>query len=176
MKTKDSASPETPVAEELSSGKGQAEREEQWKKDAREFADKANLCTHSGIYSSALPLFKELHELRYDKMMSSDFLAFMAGTFADWPCCHDEGGHKGTPPMMWPELIACIVKRARNDAITGNHVTHDQIEEWKCKCGHAPQEHYRSKGRCTIIMCQCNRLRRKQEKASRRLPVNPNQI
>ena len=45
-----------------------------------------------------------------------DFMAFMALALAAFPCCHEAGEHKGTPPMMWPELIACIAMKARRTA------------------------------------------------------------
>lgn len=46
----------------------------------------------------------------------ADFLAMMSQALADWPCLHDaKDGHAATPPMMWPELIGCIVSRARLD-------------------------------------------------------------
>lgn len=47
------------------------------------------------------------------------FLAFMADSLAQFPCCCDEGKHDGTPPMLWPELIACIARRSAQDAVKG---------------------------------------------------------
>ncbi len=46
----------------------------------------------------------------------ADFMAFMTAELAAFPCCHEPGEHASTPPMMWPELIACIAKKARQDA------------------------------------------------------------
>lgn len=54
-------------------------------------------------------------ELKSAKSDHGDFLAFMGGHLADWPCLHDPGGHKATPPIMWPELIGCIVAKAKQD-------------------------------------------------------------
>lgn len=45
----------------------------------------------------------------------SDFLGFIHSSLAEFPCCCEKGAHNSTPPMMWPELIACIVRRARQD-------------------------------------------------------------
>lgn len=44
-----------------------------------------------------------------------DFLAFMFVELSKFPCLHRDGDHHG-PPLMWPELIACIVARAKQDA------------------------------------------------------------
>jgi hypothetical protein len=49
----------------------------------------------------------------------ADFLAFMADELDRFPCLHGpagNGAHAKTPPMMWPELIRCIVAKARQDA------------------------------------------------------------
>lgn len=43
-------------------------------------------------------------------------IAYIADTLDQWPCCHDAGEHSATPLMMWPELIACIVKKAVQDS------------------------------------------------------------
>lgn len=48
----------------------------------------------------------------------ADFLAFMTGELARFPCCCEEGEHASTPPYCWPELIACIVRRAKRDALS----------------------------------------------------------
>lgn len=61
----------------------------------------------------------ELRELRAECENNNDFMAFMGTALGDWPCCHAESakeGHAGTPPMMWPELIGCIVNKATQDA------------------------------------------------------------
>ena len=44
------------------------------------------------------------------------FLNFMRNELAALPCCHDAGTHADTPPLMWPELVRCIVTRAASDA------------------------------------------------------------
>jgi len=62
-------------------------------------------------------LRREVKKLKRVEADSTDFLAFMSAELAQFPCCHEEGEHHGTPPMMWPELIACIVKRAKRDAV-----------------------------------------------------------
>jgi hypothetical protein len=49
----------------------------------------------------------------------SDFLAFMADELDRFPCLHGpagNGAHAKTAPMMWPELIRCIVAKAKQDA------------------------------------------------------------
>lgn len=45
-----------------------------------------------------------------------DFMAFMTTELDRIPCCHTDGSHKGTPPMMWPELIRCMIKHAVEQA------------------------------------------------------------
>ena len=59
---------------------------------------------------------KRVKELEDQADMHADFMGFMAGELAQFPCCHEDGEHHSTPPMMWPELIACIVKKAVRDA------------------------------------------------------------
>lgn len=56
-------------------------------------------------------------ELRDRAAMADDFLAFMSAELAQLKCCHEDGGHHNTPPMMWPELIGCIAARAVKDAL-----------------------------------------------------------
>lgn len=55
-------------------------------------------------------------EMRAKIESNDDFMAFMTQALSDWPCRHGSEGHGDTPPMMWPELIACIVKKAVADA------------------------------------------------------------
>jgi hypothetical protein len=49
------------------------------------------------------------------KSDQSDFFAYMSGELSKWPCMCENEGHKGTAPMFWPELIACIIKKAVQD-------------------------------------------------------------
>lgn len=53
--------------------------------------------------------------LRAERDDGNDFLAFMASALDEWPCECGEHKAASTPPMMWPELIACIVKKATSD-------------------------------------------------------------
>jgi hypothetical protein len=49
-----------------------------------------------------------------------DFLAFLASEMDRFPCLHGEAGqgsHASTPPMMYPELLHCIIRRARLDMV-----------------------------------------------------------
>lgn len=57
-------------------------------------------------------LIAAYRELRVERDDNSDFMAFMQSELAKIPCCHEAGEHDGTPPMMWPELIRCIVRKA----------------------------------------------------------------
>jgi len=56
-------------------------------------------------------------ELEQHERLADAFLADMAGELAQMPCCCENGKHRDTPPMMWPELIRCIIKRAVRDAL-----------------------------------------------------------
>lgn len=56
-------------------------------------------------------------ELKSAKSEHSDFLSFMAVELAGWPCQCENGEHASTPPYCWPELIACIVKKAVKSAL-----------------------------------------------------------
>lgn len=47
----------------------------------------------------------------------SDFLAFIHGHLAAWPCACGSKDHAGTPPMNWPEWVAGIVAQAKKDAV-----------------------------------------------------------
>jgi hypothetical protein len=67
---------------------------------AREYADKLQ-----GVIN-------ERDEALAVNIASDDFMAFMSATLADFPCCHEKGEHDGTPPMMWSELIQCIIRKA----------------------------------------------------------------
>ena len=70
-----------------------------------------------GLIQDAIAAHKLRAALKEVEDDQSGFLAFMTAELAKWPCCCDDGGHSSTPPMMWPELIACIVKRAVKDAL-----------------------------------------------------------
>lgn len=57
----------------------------------------------------------ELAKLKSEVADHSDFMAFMAAELAQFEClCGKEHGE--TMPMMWPELIQCIVAKAIKDS------------------------------------------------------------
>src|SRR5688500_5993719 len=58
-------------------------------------------------------------ELKTAREDHTDFLGFMRDDLAHLPCCHEDGGHHGTPPMMWPELIRCIILKDRRTQLAG---------------------------------------------------------
>lgn len=114
-------------------------RPEEWEVDARiaqrnnevDRVEKIiNLCLekHFGELKSAHAEERAKREeaekaLASEKSDHSNFLAFMAGSLAEYhcDCTDDECGpdktrHASTPPMCWPELIACIIKKAVKDA------------------------------------------------------------
>ena len=74
-------------------------------------------------YEALLPAMESLRaenerlekELKNAKEDHLDFLGFMRDDLSHLPCCHEDGGHHGTPPMMWPELIRCIITKDRRD-------------------------------------------------------------
>jgi hypothetical protein len=71
--------------------------------------------THGRLFKE---MQKELKALASYKEDQEDFMAMMTADLAKFKCMHsdgDERGHDSTPPYMWPELIACIVKRAVED-------------------------------------------------------------
>lgn len=55
---------------------------------------------------------RENAELRQRASDHGDFIGFMTDALGGFPCCHEGGQHHSTPPMMWPWLVACIVKKA----------------------------------------------------------------
>lgn len=66
----------------------------------------------------------ELAELRAYREMQEDFMAYMTAELDGFKCLHgDKNCARGTPPMMWPELIACIAKRAAKDALAKHGIT-----------------------------------------------------
>ncbi len=76
-------------------------------------------------------------ELQNQVDQNNDFMAFMTGELAQFSCCHEDGKHAGTSPMMWPELIACIARKAiaeatknlRDQLADGYRMTHVAIAE-----------------------------------------------
>ena len=54
--------------------------------------------------------------LASEKSDHSDFLAFMAGELAKYHCKCTDDEYASTPPMMWPELIGCIIAKAVENA------------------------------------------------------------
>jgi hypothetical protein len=70
------------------------------------------------VRNMELLLSREKKLRKEESDFNSDFLAFMGGALASYPCaCEKAGAHDSTPPMMWPELIACIITRAKIDAV-----------------------------------------------------------
>lgn len=63
----------------------------------------------------------------------NDFMAFMSAELSTWPCCHENGEHSDSPPMMWPELIGCIVKKATETALSRAVAAEKERDEWKRK-------------------------------------------
>lgn len=62
-----------------------------------------------------------------------DFMAYMEGELSSMKCCCEDG-HLGTPPMMWPERIRCIAKRAAADAV--EQYKHGPMLTWQEKLLH----------------------------------------
>lgn len=60
----------------------------------------------------------ELARVTKENGDNDDFMAFMLDELSQFPCCHEIGEHRNTPPMMWPELIGCIAKKAALEATT----------------------------------------------------------
>jgi hypothetical protein len=61
---------------------------------------------------------KERDDLKKEKIDNDDFMAYMISEFEKFPCMHGDAGcgaHADTPPMFWPELIRCIIKRFVKD-------------------------------------------------------------
>lgn len=46
-----------------------------------------------------------------------EFICYMGAELARFECCHGKGEtqHAGTPPMMWPEWICCIMAHQRKE-------------------------------------------------------------
>lgn len=57
----------------------------------------------------------ERNSLQSEVDENNDFMVYMAESLAQLPCCCEAGTHGATPPMMWPELISCIVKKVAID-------------------------------------------------------------
>ena len=103
--------------------------------------------------TDALATAREEKEKAEKKLASeqsdhSDFLAFMTASLAEWPCncTEDQPDHSATPPMCWPELIACIIKRAVKDATkaalekakTGRNSMAEMLAHCDCTEGPCP--------------------------------------
>lgn len=58
----------------------------------------------------------EIANLKQVVDMDRAFDHYIGSELGKLPCCHEQGAHKDTPPMMWPELIGCILKKATEDA------------------------------------------------------------
>lgn len=58
-----------------------------------------------------------LATLKEREATESDFLAYIHGELAAWPCACGSKDHAGTPPMNWPEWVAGIVAQAKKDAV-----------------------------------------------------------
>lgn len=67
---------------------------------------------------------RELESRVYDLEFSLESIDDIKRVLAKYPCLHEPGHHGSTPPMMWPELIACIVAKAKQD------VQKKACEEW----------------------------------------------
>lgn len=74
--------------------------------------------TFGKIIEPVAALRAENTALKVQVSDNDDFMAFMEGELSDFSCCHETRAHSNTPPMMWPELIACIAKKARLNAET----------------------------------------------------------
>ena len=66
----------------------------------------------SDLHHDAAMAHRLHRALEIEESEHSDFLAYMCDELARFPCMHEEGQHKGTPPVMWPDLIRCIVMKA----------------------------------------------------------------
>lgn len=60
-------------------------------------------------------LLRERDEALAKCERNDEFMAYMTEELGGFECLHGEG-HRGTPPMMWPELIKCIAAKAVQDA------------------------------------------------------------
>lgn len=69
------------------------------------------------VIHDALLAHKLVAALKAVESDDSDFLGYIAGELASFPCMCEQGAHADTPPSFWPELVACIAKRAAKDAI-----------------------------------------------------------
>ena len=58
-------------------------------------------------------------ELEEELDQANGCLAMIRDQLTLYPCMHDNDDHSATPPMMYPEWIACIIARAVKDAIKG---------------------------------------------------------
>lgn len=59
----------------------------------------------------------EIASLRAQLADQDDFMAYMTAELAGFKCMHEDGTHDSTPPMFWPELVACIRARGIKDAL-----------------------------------------------------------
>jgi len=59
-----------------------------------------------------IALEKEVERLQCADSLHNDFLAMMHAEMLKYPCMCQGKFNDSTPPMMWPEWLACIVKRA----------------------------------------------------------------
>lgn len=66
----------------------------------------------------AVKLTAQLKTAIEERDTHNDFMAFMSAELSAWPCCHENGEHSDSPPIMWPELIGCIVKKATESALS----------------------------------------------------------
>lgn len=92
---------------------------------------------------------RENAELRQRASDHGDFIGFMTDALGGFPCCHEGGQHHSTPPMMWPELIACIVKKATQESVARAEAAEamairltralEQIEQYPTSCGVSPE-------------------------------------
>lgn len=70
-----------------------------------------------------------LSSLREEISANSDFMAFMTGELSQFECCCPGRNHAGTPPMMWPELIACIRKKEIEQATASLRADKERLEK-----------------------------------------------
>jgi len=42
--------------------------------------------------------------------LAESCMAMIKEALDSWGCCHEAGAHESTPPMFYPELLACIIR------------------------------------------------------------------
>lgn len=62
-------------------------------------------------------LQEKIDMLELSAELSDGCFIMIAGMLDDMGCMHGHNSHAGTPPMMYPEWIACVVQRARQDIV-----------------------------------------------------------